>query len=239
MNDQIASSRKVASKGPGETVEFYDILFDYVKKYNFPSDIRSKIDFNLLTSADVIESKLKVYNLPTVHDPSDDGSHANGYGDSLMKGPAKKKVNNSVLFSSVFTNATSETQTHHLSTERRTTSCCRLVIAKTLAREGEICLEVEPPGIGIKANAGFRSGVTLDSEKEKTLEEEITWALNTEVIVPAGCKTRADLVISEEQYDGRFRIDTIIEGSISVLTRDKKTNAVVSPVVISELQKGR
>nr|VZI10916.1 unnamed protein product [Spirometra erinaceieuropaei] len=57
------------------------------------------------------------------------------------------------------------------------------------------------------------------------------------VVVPPGCRTKADLVITEDEYDGHFRVETIFEGSVSVLVKDKKDGSVLCPVIINDLTK--
>ncbi|VDP00921.1 unnamed protein product [Schistosoma margrebowiei] len=57
------------------------------------------------------------------------------------------------------------------------------------------------------------------------------------IVVPPGYKTRAELIITEDEYYGKFQVETIFEGSISVKLRDKKDGSVVSVVVINDLSK--
>ncbi|VDN41404.1 unnamed protein product, partial [Dibothriocephalus latus] len=57
------------------------------------------------------------------------------------------------------------------------------------------------------------------------------------IVVPPGCRTKADLVITEDEYDGHFRVESIFEGQISVLVKDKKDGSVLCPVIIGDLTK--
>lgn len=49
-----------------------------------------------------------------------------------------------------------------------------------------------------------------------------------------GHRTKADLVITEGNYSGTFKVDTIFEGVVSVVPRDKK-NKPVTLITISKL----
>lgn len=55
------------------------------------------------------------------------------------------------------------------------------------------------------------------------------------MIVPPGYRTRADLAISEDEYDGRFRVETIFEGRILVQLVSKKDGTVVYRMNLSDL----
>ncbi|KAM3183985.1 hypothetical protein ACTXT7_009266 [Hymenolepis weldensis] len=54
------------------------------------------------------------------------------------------------------------------------------------------------------------------------------------VVVQPGHRTKADLVITEGNYKGTFKIDTLFEGVISVIPRDKK-NKPVTLITVSKL----
>ncbi|VDO06326.1 unnamed protein product [Rodentolepis nana] len=201
-----------------ETVDVYDLLFDYVRKLAIAEKVRKRIDFDKMNASWVIDKKFKFRNLNSRHETQGDMG----------------RPQNCVIFSSTFINSTSTEQTNSLRTEKRTTATCRLQLTKSVMRNGNISLQISPPNTLIQANGGFSKEKTLTSEKEEVMEEELSWSLDTQVVVQPGHRTKADLVITEGNYNGAFKVDTLFEGIISVVPRDKKDKPVTL-ITISKL----
>ncbi|VDP74981.1 unnamed protein product [Echinostoma caproni] len=171
------------------TVDICDLILNYVKEFPIPKEVKTRCNVDSLKSTDMDFSRLQITNKETMHLPvtanESHGVLANGISDpghspSRPHG-IKRKMNSHVLFSSVFTNQTSETQTNHLRTERRTSATCRISMQKSVCKEGSLSLQIGPPGPVIQANGGFRREVQMSNEQEKVFEEELTWSVDTEV----------------------------------------------------------
>ncbi|CAI2732090.1 unnamed protein product [Schistosoma spindalis] len=232
-NDQINGGRK--------TIDICDLVLDYVTQFPFAKDVKSRINLDDIHSSDIDFTRLHVthkkteYLLPNI--VNDDTKQSIAVSPKTLPPTLKKDLKSHVLFSSIFTNKTSETQTNHLRTERRTSSSCRLSLQKVVTKGGSINLQIGPPSMSVQANGGFRREITMSKDMEEVFEEELTWTLDTEIVVPPGYNTRAELIITEDEYYGKFQVETIFEGSISVKLRDKKDGSVVSVVVINDLSK--
>ncbi|VEL06799.1 unnamed protein product, partial [Protopolystoma xenopodis] len=69
------------------------------------------------------------------------------------------------------------------------------------------------------------------------------WQLNKQsrncdsewILIPPNHQTRAELVITEDEYDGCFRVESIIEGSVVVNLRSKKDGSIVCPIFIGNM----
>ncbi|CAM0512295.1 unnamed protein product [Fasciola hepatica] len=225
------------------SVDICDLILNYVKDFPIPKEVKSRCNVDNLKSTDMDFSRLQIINKETTHLPSTAGSAAglanglpeSGHSPSRSFGGMKQKMNSHVLFSSVFTNRTSETQTNHLRTERRTSATCRISMQKSVCKEGSLTLQIGPPGPVIQANGGFRREVQMSREHEKVFEEELVWSVDTEVIVPPGSRTTAELVITEDEYDGKFRVETIFSGSITVRLRDKRDGSEIYVIRLNDL----
>ncbi|KAL7056528.1 hypothetical protein AAHC03_021070 [Spirometra sp. Aus1] len=207
-----------------ESVDINDLILDYVKTSGMPRDLRNRVNFDSPKWAEIVDAKLRVHQKPATHTATE-------------KKACGDRGKSSIVFSSVFTNSTSESQTNNMRTERRTTSTCRMLLTKCVTRGGNLNLQVGPPNTCIQANGGFSKQCSLTKEGEKVMEEELVWSIDSQVVVPPGCRTKADLVITEDEYDGHFRVETIFEGSVSVLVKDKKDGSVLCPVIINDLTK--
>ncbi|CAH8603973.1 unnamed protein product [Schistosoma bovis] len=232
-NDQTNGGRKI--------VDICDLVLDYVTQFPFAKDVKSRINLDDIHSSDIDFTRLFVthkkteYLLPNI--VNGDTKQSIAVPPKTLPPTLKRDLKSHVLFSSIFTNKTSETQTNHLRTERRTSSSCRLSLQKVVTKGGSINLQIGPPSMSVQANGGFRREITMSKDIEEVFEEELTWTLDTEIVVPPGYKTRAELIITEDEYYGKFQVETIFEGSISVKLRDKKDGSVVSVVVINDLSK--
>lgn len=233
----------VTNSGP-KFVEICDLVFEYVRQFPFAKDVRSRINLEELKPSDIDFTYLRILNKETCHIPTNADKNFQACNGEITVKPEmisfnsrciKKSLKSHILFSSVFTNNTNEPQTNHLRTERRTNSMCRLSVQKAVTKEGGLSLQIGPPSVTLQATGGFRREVTMSREFERVIEEELVWSLDTEVIVPPGHCTRADLVITEDEYDGRFQVETQFGGKITIKLRDKKDGSLVTTVVINDL----
>nr|CAH8863290.1 unnamed protein product [Trichobilharzia regenti] len=234
-----------------KTVDICDLIIDYVTQFPLAKDIKSRINLDDIQLTDIDFTRLQIIHKETEYLTSSNlinGDLEQNSTVALSQPPStttttvlaptvKKNLKSHVLFSSVFTNNTSETQTNHLRTERRTSSSCRLSLQKAVVKGGNINLQIGPPSMSVQANGGFRREVTMSKDIEQVFEEELIWTLDTEIVVPPGYRTRAELVITEDEYNGKFQVETVFEGTISVKLRDKKDGSIVSVVVINDLSK--
>ncbi|CAL8082712.1 unnamed protein product [Calicophoron daubneyi] len=231
---------------PNTFVDISDLLLNYARDFQLPKNISDRINWKDLRASDIDYSRLRITNKPTTHSPLYDPEGRSLMNGSVVDGPllqtkselpGNKKAKSHILFSSVFSNSTSETQTNHLRTERRTSSSCRISVSKAVSREGEFSLQIGPPGTLVQANGGFRHEVQMSRDKERVFEEELVWSLESEVVVPPGYQTRAELVITEDEYDGKFRVETIFEGSAAIHLRDKKDGSVIYTIIAGDLSR--
>ncbi|CAH8640362.1 unnamed protein product [Schistosoma rodhaini] len=229
------------NNGGRKTVDICDLVLDYVTQFPFAKDVKSRINLDDIHSSDIDFTRLHIthkktkYLLPNI--VNSDAKQSIAAPPTPLSPTLKKNLKSHVLFSSIFTNKTSETQTNHLRTERRTSSSCRLSLQKVVTKGGSINLQIGPPSMSVQANGGFRRELTMSKNMEEVFEEELIWTLDTEIVVPPGYNTRAELIITEDEYYGKFQVETIFEGSISVKLRDKKDGSVVSVVIINDLSK--
>uniref|UniRef100_A0A095A317 Uncharacterized protein n=1 Tax=Schistosoma haematobium TaxID=6185 RepID=A0A095A317_SCHHA len=181
-NDQTNGGRK--------TVDICDLVLDYVTQFPFAKDVKSRINLDDIHSSDIDFTRLFVthkkteYLLPNI--VNGDTKQSIAVPPKTLPPTLKRDLKSHVLFSSIFTNKTSETQTNHLRTERRTSSSCRLSLQKVVTKGGSINLQIGPPSMSVQANGGFRREITMSKDIEEVFEEELTWTLDTEVSIMVG-----------------------------------------------------
>jgi len=71
-------------------------------------------------------------------------------------------------------------------------------------------LTLTTPGQILEANAGFRREMTLANSESTTVEEELTWSVDSQVAVLGRHVGEAKLVILEQEYEGRFTVKSHI-----------------------------
>ena len=130
----------------------------------------------------------------------------------------------SVLFQTTFANRTENDQTYSFRTERTTRSTCTITLENTFTQGYETSIGLKLPNEILEANAGFSREVSLSNSREQTIEEEMTWCVDSEVSVNKGTKAIAKLVITEDKYDGKFSFKTSIKGRIRVIFTNLKDN---------------
>jgi hypothetical protein len=72
-----------------------------------------------------------------------------------------------------------------LHTERKTTSTCEIEIFQgyTTEKSAELALEIPIPGCVVEAGAGFKHEYSVENATTKSIQEEMTWSLNSNVKV--------------------------------------------------------
>lgn len=122
-----------------------------------------------------------------------------------------------VLFKSHFTNNTEQDQEYSFKTERTTKSTCEVLYEEGYTVGQEVSVTLKTPGEVFEANAGFHRELSLMKSEGETKEEELNWAVDSQIRVPPKHQTVAELVISEEQYAAEFTIETSFRGTVHVV----------------------
>lgn len=101
-----------------------------------------------------------------------------------------KSPKSSILFSSQFVNDTKHEQEYLLRTERKTTSTCEIQISEGYVseRSGDISLEIQLPGVVAEAGAGFKHEYSIEKGLSKTIQEEMSWSIESNVKVKTRLK---------------------------------------------------
>ena len=129
-----------------------------------------------------------------------------------------------ILFHTTFSNKTDKVQKYHFETVRTTKSSCTVEIEKGYTKGVEMSVTLKTPGEILEANAGFHRELSLTNIEGETLEEELSWGVNSEMSVPPGMRAQAKLVIKEEEYKGTFSMQTTILGRVRVVFLNLKDN---------------
>lgn len=92
---------------------------------------------------------------------------------------------NHILFRSTFLNDTNREQEYNLKAVRRTVSTCAFSIFEGYTTEqcASLELEVPLPKCVIEASTGFRREYTLEQSRDKQVEEELTWSVESNIRV--------------------------------------------------------
>ncbi|CAF0805304.1 unnamed protein product, partial [Rotaria sordida] len=90
---------------------------------------------------------------------------------------------NHILFRSTFLNDTNREQEYNLKAVRRTVSTCSFTIFEGYTTEqcASLELEVPLPKCVLEASTGFRREYTLEQSRDKQVEEELTWSVESNI----------------------------------------------------------
>ncbi|KAI3381756.1 hypothetical protein SNEBB_001891 [Seison nebaliae] len=122
-----------------------------------------------------------------------------------------------MLFKSKYVNDTELEQEYQVKAERKTVSTCSLTVLEGFLMESEFSMEIALPGDIVELGAGFKTEYSLENERHKSIEEEMTWNVESTVRVPAMTETTAQLVVKEDEYKGKFSFNTYFSGSIRIV----------------------
>jgi len=125
-------------------------------------------------------------------------------------GAAGQSSTPNVLFQTTFANRTDREQTYTFRAERTTRSTCSVTVEQACTTGVEIGVTLTTPCQILEANAGFRREMTLANSESETIEEELTWSVDSQVNVLGRHIGEAKLVIMEQEYEGRFTVKSRI-----------------------------
>lgn len=149
------------------------------------------------------------------------------YTDSLRPQHPKAQV----LFKTYFTNNTDQEQEYSFKTERITRSTCEIQISRGVTTEQELSVKLATPCEVFEANAGFRREISLEKSEGQIAEEELCWGVDSQIKVPARCRTIAKLVVTEDEFGGNFTIHSKMEGKVLItVTNARENNCLVKTI---------
>ena len=122
--------------------------------------------------------------------------------------PGTGKPTLNTLYQTSFTNKTDNNQTYNFNAQRSTRSECTVEIEESFTKGVAMEVKLATPCEIMEANAGFTRELTLTNVEGETLEEELSWGVQSEIVVPGRHRAQARLIITEEEYNGKFTIRT-------------------------------
>ena len=132
------------------------------------------------------------------------------------------KSSASILFQTKFTNNTQDGQEYTLKTEKTTRSSCSTEIETSYTKGIEMSVNLKTPGEIFECNAGYSRELTLTNNDGETLEEELTWGVESLIKVKPEHIAYAQLVVNEKKYSGEFVVMSKVRGYVAVEFRDVK-----------------
>ena len=132
------------------------------------------------------------------------------------------KSSANILFQTKFTNNTQDGQEYTLKTEKTTRSSCTTEIETSYTKGIEMCVNLKTPGEIFECNAGYSRELTLTNNDGETLEEELTWSVESLIKVKPEHIAYAQLEVNEKKYTGEFIVNSKIRGYVAVEFRDVK-----------------
>jgi len=155
---------------------------------------------------------------PLEEDTSTEESDAKGAtsnpsgGDRSLAGEPRT----SVLFETKFINNTSEPQNYTMKTEKTTRSVMQTSVESGYTRGYEMSLKLASPCQVFEANAGFRQEVSLSKVEGESFEEELTWGVESQILVNKHHIAAARLVVDEKRQSGSFVVESRLRGMVYV-----------------------
>jgi len=148
--------------------------------------------------------------------------------DNNLKPEDGGKTKVSVLFSTKYTNDTTDIQEYTMRTEKTTRPSCETTLETSWTKGMEMSVGLKTPCEILEANAGYHSENSLTNTEGQTFEEEVTWGVESVIKVKPGHVADAQLVVNEKKFTGKFEITSKIRGTVFVtFTKVKDNNSFV------------
>ncbi|KAH8874688.1 LIN 24 Twenty four Like family member [Schistosoma japonicum] len=139
-----------------------------------------------------------------------DNIHVNHEKPEYYDNITMKLPKSHILFSTTFKNNTDTEQEYNFRTERCTRSIAEIEIQKGVLLSNELSIKLSLPSSIMEANAGFKHEISIGSSTRQSTEEELSWGVDSRIIVPARHSASAEVKIEEEEMNCCFRLRTTI-----------------------------
>ncbi|CAH1778108.1 unnamed protein product [Owenia fusiformis] len=178
-----------------------------------PTRKERKLYDQQLVAMELDWKRVKFHDSPPVYDP-----------EASAPGARTGVPTANVLFCTTFMNKTQDAQTYSFKSERTTRSSCTIEVENGYTMGMEMSVKLATPCEIFEANAGFNREMTLTNYEGQTIEEELTWGVDSQIKVPARTTAEAKLMILEEKYEGKFTVTTTIKGRVRAIFTNMKDN---------------
>lgn len=129
-----------------------------------------------------------------------------------------------VVFSTKFDNTTDTEHEYNFRAERTTRNSCSVDMSKCVTTGSEMSLTLKLPMEILEASAGFSRQVEVTKSTGQVFETEMTWSADSQIKLPQKSRTYADLVITQKDFAGNFKITTTFSGRVLVTFTNRKDN---------------
>lgn len=153
-----------------------------------------------------------------------DHSHLSDANENTSGQPEKVFTHANVLFQTKFTNNTNDEQEYTMKTEKTTSSSCSTSIETGFTKGYEMSITLKTPCEVLEANAGYKNEMSLTRSEGQSLEETLTWGVESQIRVKRGHVAEAMLVVNEQKRNGDFTIISRISGTVLVRFTDIRSN---------------
>ena len=121
-----------------------------------------------------------------------------------------------VLFQTKFTNNTNDEQEYTMKTEKTTSSSCSTSVETGFTKGYEMSITLKTPCEILEANAGYKNEMYLTKSEGQSIEETLTWGVESQIRVKRGHVAEAELVVNERKQNGDFIVLSRIQGTVLV-----------------------
>ncbi|KAK2150654.1 hypothetical protein LSH36_396g01008 [Paralvinella palmiformis] len=137
-----------------------------------------------------------------------------------------KNVAANVLFKTDFSNDTDERQEYCMKVEKTTRSSCTTEIENGLVKGAELSATLNIGDV-LEVGAAFTREVSLSKIEGETIEQEMTWAAESTIVVPPHRAATAEMVVLEKQQTGDFVVLTTVRGTVLVRYNSLNDNSLL------------
>ncbi|VDN98172.1 unnamed protein product [Rodentolepis nana] len=128
------------------------------------------------------------------------------------------------LFSTAYRNGTDGVQEYNFRTDRSTRSTAEIEITKGFNAHKEIGVKLQLPEQILEASAGFSQEISLSKATRQSVDEEMSWGVDTRVEVQPQSTANVQVNVIEHQMTCRFSVNTRLRGRIRAVCVDRRKN---------------
>lgn len=139
------------------------------------------------------------------------------------------------LFCTAYKNGTDGVQEYNFRTDRSTRSTAEIEITKGFNAQREIGVKLQLPEQILEASAGFSQEISLSKATRQSVDEEMSWGIDTHVEVQPKSTANVQVNVIEQEMTCRFSVITRLRGRIRAICTDRRKNNAFLMIIESDL----
>ncbi|XP_046551227.1 uncharacterized protein LOC124260940 isoform X1 [Haliotis rubra] len=126
-----------------------------------------------------------------------------------------------LVFCSNYDNRTDHDHQHRFTAQKVTHATAEVQLTEGFTSGNDVGFSIDIPEPVRKATAGFGRQMVIRSKTTHTVQNELAWSIDSNVLAPKNARTVARMEVKEETFESDFEVKVTLTGKVKIrISRD-------------------